>query len=57
LFVPPNDELAFARAIARLMDDPELRLQMGRFGRQRVEKELQWSVVGKNLLNAYQALA
>ncbi|MGH7954552.1 MAG: glycosyltransferase family 4 protein, partial [Gloeomargaritales cyanobacterium] len=33
LFVPPNDELAFAKATARLKDDPELRLQMGRFGR------------------------
>ena len=45
LFVPPNDELAFANGIAKLMDDPELRRKMGLFGRERVEKELQWSVV------------
>lgn len=56
LFVPCNDELAFARATARLMDDSELRERMGRYGRERVEKELQWSVVSKNLLHAYDAL-
>jgi glycosyltransferase involved in cell wall biosynthesis len=56
LFVPPNDELAFARATARLMDDGELREKMGRFGRNRVEKELQWSVVSKNLVAAYASL-
>jgi glycosyltransferase involved in cell wall biosynthesis len=56
LFVPPNDELAFANAIARLMDDPALRQSMGRLGRQRVERELQWSVTGQNLLAAYRSL-
>jgi glycosyltransferase involved in cell wall biosynthesis len=56
LFVPPNDELAFAKGIVTLMDDPALRLKMGKFGRQRVEKELQWSVVSKNLQSAYQSL-
>jgi glycosyltransferase involved in cell wall biosynthesis len=56
LFVPPNDELAFARATARLMDDGELREKMGRFGRDRVEKELQWLVVSKNLVAAYASL-
>ena len=56
LFVPPNDELAFARAIAVLMDDPELRQKLGRCGRERVERELQWSVTGQNLLTAYESL-
>jgi glycosyltransferase involved in cell wall biosynthesis len=53
VFVACNDEMAFARALAELMDDGELREKMGRFGRQRVEQELQWSVVGQNLLAAY----
>jgi glycosyltransferase involved in cell wall biosynthesis len=57
LFVPCNDELAFAKAIVRLMDDEPLRQQMGRFGRERVEKELQWSVVSRNLVAAYSSLA
>ena len=56
LFVPPDDELAFARAIAVLMDDPELRQKLGRFGRERVERDLQWSVTGQNLLTAYESL-
>ncbi|HEX4997633.1 MAG TPA: glycosyltransferase family 4 protein [Terriglobia bacterium] len=56
LYVPPNDELAFARAIARLMDDPGLRQKMGRLGRERVERDLQWSVTGQNLLTAYRTL-
>jgi len=56
LFVPANDEMAFAKAIITLMDDPGLRERMGRFGRERVERDLQWSVTGKNLLAAYQSL-
>jgi glycosyltransferase involved in cell wall biosynthesis len=56
LFVPCNDEMAFARAMVRLMDDAPLRQRMGLWGRERVEKELQWSIVGQNLLAAYGAL-
>jgi glycosyltransferase involved in cell wall biosynthesis len=56
LFVPCNDELAFAKAIARLMDEGELREKMGRFGRERVEHDLQWSVVSRNLVAAYASL-
>src|SRR5206468_3385269 len=33
LFVSPNDEKAFAGAIAQLMDEPKLRSSMGEFGR------------------------
>jgi glycosyltransferase involved in cell wall biosynthesis len=57
LYVQPNDERKFAEGIAKLMDDPALRARMGAFGRQRVERELQWSVVGRNLVSAYQRLA
>jgi glycosyltransferase involved in cell wall biosynthesis len=57
LFVPCNDEMAFAKGIATLMDDSDLREKMGRFGRDRVEKELQWSVVSKNLVKAYASLS
>lgn len=56
LYVPCNDELAFAKATAALMDDPARREQMGRYGRQRVEKELQWSVVSRHLVAAYASL-
>jgi glycosyltransferase involved in cell wall biosynthesis len=57
IYVEPNNERWFAFAIARLMDDPALRARMGAFGRTRVERELQWSCVGKNLADAYRALS
>ncbi len=56
LFVPANDEHAFARAIVELMDNPLLRKKIGAAGRKRVEEKLQWSVVSENLLAAYRKL-
>jgi glycosyltransferase involved in cell wall biosynthesis len=53
LYVKPNDELEFARAMAELMDDPERRNAMGRFGRQRVESALTWSHSVPCLLEVY----
>jgi glycosyltransferase involved in cell wall biosynthesis len=55
-FVRPNDEFAFAEAIVKLIDNPELRLKRGCFGRRRVEQELQWAVVSRNLLKAYEVV-
>jgi glycosyltransferase involved in cell wall biosynthesis len=55
-YVKPNNETKFAEAIAHLMDEPELQKKMGAYGRRRVEDELQWSRVGKNLLTAYERL-
>jgi glycosyltransferase involved in cell wall biosynthesis len=56
IYVRPNDELDFAKAIAILMDAPDLRRKMGQAGRRRVEQHLQWSVVGRNLVEAYRHL-
>jgi glycosyltransferase involved in cell wall biosynthesis len=56
LFVPPNDEMAFAQATAKVMDDAPLRERMGKFGRERVERDLQWSVVSRNLVAAYDSM-
>jgi glycosyltransferase involved in cell wall biosynthesis len=56
IYVRPNDERLFAGAVASLMDDPVLRARIGAFGRTRVERELQWAYVGRNLTNAYQSL-
>jgi glycosyltransferase involved in cell wall biosynthesis len=55
-YVQPNDELEFARALARLMDDPERRQVMGAFGRQRVESALAWPYSVPRLLEAYRSL-
>ena len=56
IYVEPNNEAEFAEAIAQLMDQPELQNKMGTYGRHRVEQELQWAKVGKNLLSAYETL-
>jgi glycosyltransferase involved in cell wall biosynthesis len=56
VYVPPNDERAFAAAIAGLMDDPERRAEMGQFGVSRVKNELGWHVTSLNLLRAYEFL-
>ena len=56
IYVKPNNEAEFAEAIAQLMDKPELQKKMGTYGRRRVEDELQWAKVGKNLVTAYETL-
>jgi glycosyltransferase involved in cell wall biosynthesis len=56
IYVPPNDETEFARAIARLMDDSDLRRQMGDFGRKRIEQALSWEQSAYALHRAYKHL-
>ncbi len=41
-YVEPNKVEAFARAIVDLIDEPGRRAEMGRRGRERVERELAW---------------
>jgi glycosyltransferase involved in cell wall biosynthesis len=38
LLVPPGDTMALAEALARLIEDPKLRLHYGRAGRERIEQ-------------------
>lgn len=56
LYARANDERDFAVQIARLMDDPQLREEMGRRGRRRVETNLQWSHQEECLLAAYEQI-
>jgi glycosyltransferase involved in cell wall biosynthesis len=53
VYVKPNDELEFARALVELMDDAERRKAMGSFGRQRAESALTWSHSVPPLLEVY----
>ena len=55
-YVKPNDELAFARTIAELMDDPARRKELGLLGRQRMETELAWEYSIPKLLEVYRAV-
>ena len=56
LYVTPNDEAEFARAILQLMDDPVTRRRMGEWGKNRVHHALSWNVTSRNLLQAYDYL-
>lgn len=56
VYVKPNNEKGFAEAIRHLMDHPEERIKMGEYGRKRVQEELAWNHVSKNLLTAYEWL-
>jgi glycosyltransferase involved in cell wall biosynthesis len=53
VYVPPNDEAAFAKAVAALMDDADRRQKMGAIGRRRVDEKLSWNITSHNLLSAY----
>ena len=56
VWVRPNSLEAFASAISSLMDDPERREQLGRKGREEVERRLAWRHQERNLLRVYEAL-
>lgn len=53
LYARDNDPVDLARCILRLMDDPELRAEMGAKGRARVLDHLSWSQSVPHLLAAY----
>jgi glycosyltransferase involved in cell wall biosynthesis len=53
VYVPANDEVAFAVAIGELLDQPDRRAAMGRYGRDRVERELSWETSRENLIEFY----
>ncbi|WP_225878025.1 glycosyltransferase family 4 protein [Spongiactinospora rosea] len=55
LYAPGNDELEFARLVARLLDDPDERARMGAIGRERVAGPLSWERSREALIAAYQA--
>ncbi len=56
LYAKKNDEIDMAEKIAQLLDDPRLCEEMGRFGRNRVENELEWKFEAPRLLRAYDVL-
>lgn len=56
VYVPANDELAFAGAIDALLDDPVRRAQMGAVGQARIQGQLSWESSRRELVGFYQRL-
>jgi glycosyltransferase involved in cell wall biosynthesis len=56
IMVRPDDYSAYADAIERLLDNPDLRVAMGREGRRRVEEQYNWGVESQALLKLYEEL-
>ncbi len=56
VYVPCNDEYAFAVAIDELLKDPARRRSMGEVGRRRVQEELSWDVSSRKLVGFYRQL-
>jgi len=56
LYATPNDEHDFARKIAKLIEDPQLRRTLGEIGVTRVRRQLAWKFQALSLVAAYQNL-
>lgn len=56
LYAQPNDQVDFARQIARLIDDATLRSQLGTIGLQRMEQLFAWQYQKQRLLDVYKML-
>lgn len=56
LYAKRNDHIDMAQKIVHLLDHPQLRQEMGEYGRARVVNELEWQYEAPKLLAAYQAL-
>jgi glycosyltransferase involved in cell wall biosynthesis len=56
VYVTPNDVREYAQAIVDLMDDPAVRAQLAKVGRERAEDELAWSHQERAYVGVYERL-
>jgi glycosyltransferase involved in cell wall biosynthesis len=56
VYVTPNNEEEFARALAQLMDDPGRRESLGAFGSRRIKTQLAWEYSIPSLLDVYRTV-
>ncbi|HLX40252.1 MAG TPA: glycosyltransferase family 4 protein [Ktedonobacteraceae bacterium] len=56
LYAAPNSVEDFTRKIEMLLEDEQLRMQLGIYGRNRIETALCWEQSKEHLLNVYQRL-
>jgi glycosyltransferase involved in cell wall biosynthesis len=55
LYAVPNDPIDFANQVTRLLNCQELRQELGKYGRTRIEEGLNWEVEKISLIRAYDA--
>ncbi|MHB1945334.1 MAG: glycosyltransferase family 4 protein [Metallibacterium sp.] len=55
LIIPPGDANALVRAVTRLVEEPELRRQLGDAARQKVQSAHSWDAYGASVLQAIDA--
>lgn len=56
LYARPNDDQDFARQLLALLRNPDLRVRLGRIGRERIESMLSWNHQAPHLVEAYHSL-
>ena len=56
LYANKNDEVDLAKKIIYLLNNPRLREKMGKYGRTRIQNELEWKYEAPKLLAAYDTL-
>lgn len=56
ILIEPGNLVAFAQAIKKLANDPDSRIRLGEFGRNRILTTLNWENSSKELLRAYHCL-
>lgn len=57
LYAEKNNPVDLGDKISHLLDNPELRKEMGEFGIKRVHNELHWGIEEENYLQVYSALS
>lgn len=57
LYVPSGDIPAFADEVERLIDDPDLRMDMAKRARRRVTEQLDWKAQARVYISVFDALA
>jgi len=57
ILVPSGDIEGFANAIRKLLDEPQLKKELGKAGSDRIENELNWGKASLNLIEAYKSLS
>ena len=57
ILVPIGDIEGFAHAIKKLLDEPQLREELGNAGSERIKHDLNWEKASLNLIEAYKSLS